>query len=118
MAMNYADFLQSKIARQPFRGKDIDPGGISPVLFDFQRDVTAWAVRKGRGAMFLDTGLGKTLVAAEWIRLIGEKALIVAPLSVARQIVRMVGEKLGRQIDYVRSQKQVKGQDTLRENWE
>lgn len=100
---SYADFLQSKVVRQPYRGKEVSPDDVHPLLFDFQRDVTAWAVRKGRAAVFLDTGLGKTLVAAEWVRLIGEKALIIAPLSVARQTVKMVREKLDRQVNEARA---------------
>ena len=107
---SYTDFLQSKIVRQPFRGKDIDPDDISPVLFDFQRDVTAWAICRGRAAIFLDTGLGKTLVQLEWARLLGERTLIIAPLSIARQTVRMARELLGLTVDYIRSQEQVQGQ--------
>jgi len=110
MMAHYADFLQSKVIHQSFRGKDIGPGDINPVLFDFQRDVTAWAIRKGRAAVFLDTGLGKTLVQLEWARLLGERTLIIAPLSVARQTVRMAKELLGLNVDYARSQDQVKGQ--------
>ena len=38
-------------------------------LFDFQRSLVEWAVRKGRGAIFADCGLGKTpmQVALAWL---------------------------------------------------
>lgn len=96
--------------RQSFRGKDVAVGDINPILFDFQRDVTVWSIRKGRAAIFADTGLGKTLMQLEWARLLGEKTLIIAPLSVAQQTVKIADEKLGLTVDYVRSREQVKGQ--------
>jgi hypothetical protein len=42
-------------------------------------------VRKGRAAIFADTGLGKTFIQLEWARMLQVDTLIVAPLSVARQ---------------------------------
>jgi superfamily II DNA or RNA helicase len=86
--MTYADFLASKRLVVSEAGPAIDADDVHPMLFDFQRDLVRWAVRKGRAALFADTGLGKTLMQVEWARLIGERTLIVAPLSVARQTVR------------------------------
>lgn len=62
------------------------------MLFPFQRDLVRWSVRKGRAAVFADTGLGKTYMALEWARLTDLPTLLVAPLSVARQIVRMASD--------------------------
>jgi len=83
------DFIEKKRMKATFYGRDVDPADCHPLLKDFQRDVVAWAARKGRAAMFLDTGLGKTYCQLEWARLLGERTLIIAPLSVARQTVRM-----------------------------
>ena len=49
----------------------VAPGDVNPILFPFQRDLVRWAVRKGRAALFADTGLGKTFMQIEWARLIG-----------------------------------------------
>lgn len=106
MTDRYRDFLGNKAIRITACGKQADASHISPILFPFQRDVTAWAVRKGRGALFLDTGLGKTFCQLEWARLLGERTLIIAPLSVARQTVRE-GRKIGLEVVYVRDMKQV-----------
>jgi len=103
---NYADFLDSKRFRQVAYGKHVNEDNVHPQLFPFQRDVTTWAVRKGRCAVFLDTGLGKTLIQLEWARLLGENTLIIAPLSVARQTVRE-GRKIDLDVHYVRSQGEV-----------
>jgi DNA modification methylase len=100
--MDYLDFLSTKqLVVRPV-GRAVDAGSIHPMLFPFQRDLTTWAVRKGRCAIFADTGLGKTFMQVEWARIIGETTLIVAPLSVARQTVREAA-KIGVDVHYTRS---------------
>jgi len=103
---DYQDFLHQKLVANTSEGKKVEPATIHPILFPFQRDVLLWALRKGRAAIFLDTGLGKTFIQLEWARLLGETALIIAPLSVARQTIRE-GKKIGCDVRYVRSQSEV-----------
>lgn len=86
--MKYEEFLDSKRPVAPAVGFDVDPSAISPVLYDFQRDVVRWAMRRGRAAIFQDCGLGKTLQQLEWARHVGGSVLIVAPLSVAEQTIK------------------------------
>lgn len=102
----YQEFLQQKLVMTQPVGFDVDPHDINPLLFDFQKDIVQWAVGKGRCAIFADTGLGKTLMQLEWARLLGEKTLIIAPLSVARQTSREA-VKLGLSVPYVRLQADV-----------
>jgi hypothetical protein len=99
---DYSTFLESKRLRRSFTGIDVADGDIHPMLFDFQRQLTRWALRKGTAALFADTGLGKTLMQLEWARLLGRPTLIVAPLSVARQTVRE-GRKLNLSVHYTRN---------------
>lgn len=87
-ATAYETFLESKTLVVRAQGPAIESGDIHPTLFGFQRDLVRWSVRKGRCAIFADTGLGKSRMQIEWARLIGGRSLIVAPLSVARQTVR------------------------------
>ena len=98
---DYAAFLESKKLMVSAHGPAIEPGAVNPTLFPFQRDLVTWAVRKGRAALFADTGLGKTFMQLEWARLIGQRTLIVAPLSVARQTAREAS-KLGINVHYTR----------------
>jgi superfamily II DNA or RNA helicase len=62
-------------------------------LFDYQRDITALAVRKRKFAVFADCGLGKTLILLEFARhaaaavRAGQCVLIVSPLMVVRQTI-------------------------------
>lgn len=99
----YFDFLAQKaIVAQP-SGVDVAPDLIHPSLFDFQRDMVHWSLRKGRAALFEYTGLGKTRQQIEWARLIGERTLMLAPLAVTGQTVRE-GRAIGVEIRYARSQ--------------
>ena len=100
---DYGDFLTSKVLWVQVHGRECAPSDVHPMLFPFQRDLTAWAVRKGRAALFADTGLGKTFMQVEWARLVRVPTLILAPLAVARQTVREAA-KLGITITYARSQ--------------
>jgi len=100
--VNYSDFIKSKQIRNTMHGKDIALSDINAVLFPFQKDIVRWAVKKGRCALFLDTGLGKTHCQTEWARLIAKRALIIAPLSVARQTVRLAKKITGNEIHYTR----------------
>ncbi len=104
--MEYQDFIDQKRILVKSAGVTIDPAEVHPLLKDFQRDIVQWACRKGRAAVFADTGLGKTFISLEWARLTGKRTLFVAPLSVARQTARMA-PMLGLEVRYVRSQEQV-----------
>ena len=100
MREDYEGFLASKRPSVSNLGPDV-VGEPHPMLFPFQHDLVRWAVRKGRAALFADTGLGKTFMQLEWARLLGETTLIVAPLSVARQTIREA-TKIGIDVTYSR----------------
>jgi len=61
-------------------------------LFDYQQACVEWACRRGKAALFLDTGLGKTNCELEWARAVADHTsmpvLILAPLCVSVQIVQ------------------------------
>lgn len=98
----YQEFLAQKKTTFTGCGRDVRDVEIHSSLYPFQRDITKWALRKGRAAIFADTGLGKTFMQLEWARLITDgPALIVAPLSVARQTAREA-KKLGLDVQYSR----------------
>ena len=99
--MSYAEFLARKARRHQSDGRIIDPDNIHPSLHDWQRHIVTTTLQRGRGAVFADTGLGKTRMQIEWSRLIGTSPLILAPLSVARQTVREAA-KIDADVRYVR----------------
>ena len=80
---DYLDFVATKTRAPLSYGHE--PGPLHESLFDFQEAVTRWAIRRGRAAIFMDCGLGKTRCQLEWARQSGNRVLIVAPLAVAEQ---------------------------------
>lgn len=94
----YAEFLDSK--RQATK-TDTQIGGEykgSP-LFPFQRELVAWALDRGRAAIFADTGLGKTVMQLEWANRLGGNVLILAPLAVSHQTIAE-GERFGIEVGH------------------
>lgn len=55
MADAYAAFLASK--RRAWAGQAIPLTSLPDPLFDWQRAIVRWALRKGRAAIFADCGL-------------------------------------------------------------
>jgi hypothetical protein len=88
--MNYTDFLLEKQQRGIDCG--FEPVWIPDFLFDFQKSLTEWAIKKGRGALFEDCGLGKTPQQLVWAENVARKTdkpvLILAPLAVSAQTTR------------------------------
>ena len=72
MEKTYQVFILTKRVANVFHGKNVNTSEVHPLLFPFQRDVVRWTVGKGRAAVFLDTGLGKTFIQLEWARLMDE----------------------------------------------
>lgn len=88
--MDYQAFLQSK--QRKLHGYGFEPTEVNRYLFDWQRDVVKWAVRRGRAALFEDCGLGKTLQQLAWaeqvIEHLGGPVIIHCPLGVRHQTKR------------------------------
>ncbi len=87
---SYDEYVRKKLTVHP-------PSGIAqPVinvtrLFPFQRDLVMWGLRRGRAAVFADTGLGKSGMQIAWADAVARHTsgdvLILAPLAVAAQTV-------------------------------
>ncbi len=94
--MEYEKFLEKKSQLSGEYG--FPPLWIPDFLYDFQKSLVDWAVRKGRSAIFADCGLGKTpiqlVIAENIVRKTNKKVLIIAPLAVSHQTVKE-GEKFG-----------------------
>lgn len=83
----YEEFVASKRIVAHADGRSVDTSDVHPMLYDFQRDIVRWALRRGRGAIFSTPGTGKTFMQLEFARLVGGTSLIVAPLAVSDQTV-------------------------------
>lgn len=93
----YVKFLTSKAISDPMTGLTDIPE-LPECLFPHQRDIVAWALRRGRSALFAGTGLGKSLMELAWAQAVsastGGMVLLFAPLAVSAQMIRE-GEKFG-----------------------
>jgi len=87
---DYETFLRGK--SQVTGDAGFAPVWVPDFLFPFQRALVEWAVRKGRGALFADCGLGKTACQLVWaenvVRHTNGRVLILTPLAVGAQTVR------------------------------
>jgi len=87
--MSYEDFVKGKRRSEVATGHA--PGELNENLFDFQHAIVSWAVRRGRAAIFADTGLGKTLMQLAWADEVSSFTngivVILAPLAVSEQTI-------------------------------
>ena len=90
--MTYKEFLENKRFVLESSGFDIGKSELNPMLYDFQKDIVRWALKKGKACIFADCGLGKTPMQLSWAYQVhehtGGKILILAPLAVADQTKR------------------------------
>lgn len=93
----YAQFLAAKAISDPMTGLT-DLPDLPACLFPHQADITRWALRRGRAALFAGTGLGKSLMELAWAQAVhqstGKDILHLAPLAVSGQLARE-GDKFG-----------------------
>lgn len=87
--MNYHDFIRTKSQEGCDNG--FEPNWLPDFLFDFQRSLVEWSIKKGRAAIFADCGLGKTAMQLTWAQNVykhtGKPVLILTPLAVGAQTV-------------------------------
>ena len=120
MAVSYYDLIAAKRIAFEARGLGNVPA-LNTALNPHQTHVVDFALRQGCSAMFLDTGLGKTLCALEWGRVVVEfsnrPVLMLAPLAVAAQHEREA-VKFGIDAKAIREPEEVTGPRVYITNYE
>lgn len=100
--MDYQSFLDHKCHLADQSG--FEPNWLPDFLFDFQRSLVEWSVRKGRAAIWADCGLGKSPIAFTWatnvVRHTNRPVLFLTPLGVVGQMLKEA-DKFG--IEAIRS---------------
>lgn len=86
----YAEFIASK--KHAIGNSGFFANFYPDCAFDFQRHIIEKAVKKGRQGIFLDTGLGKTLIqlsiAQNIVTTFNKRVLILTPLAVSFQFIQ------------------------------
>lgn len=108
--MEYNEFINSK--RHLLGEFGFNATFFPKISFDYQNYVIEKAIRKGRNANFLDTGLGKTLIqlsiAHNIVLHTNKRVLILTPLAVGFQFVKEA-EKIGVPDVYQTTKGELKG---------
>lgn len=85
----YQRFIYNKSHAPAMSG--FTPTYVPDWLFDFQAFLLEWAVRKGRGAVLADCGLGKGPISLVWahnvVRETNKSVLILTPVAVGAQFL-------------------------------
>lgn len=117
--MSYQEFVSKKLG-------EIESQGISATLKDYglfphQSDLVNWALRRGRAAIFADTGLGKSRMQVAWADMIasetGSRVIILAPLAVAEQTVEEAAS-IGVTIQHAREEVDAEGHQIVITNYD
>ena len=107
----YRSFLASKEISNAPCGFAIDRATLPVGMYPYQSDITEWACKRGKSALFGMTGTGKTLMQCAFADQVRSHTsgdvLVVAPLAVAKQTV-MEAAKFGIHVGYVRHADEVK----------
>lgn len=94
--MEYKKFLEQKRKVHQDSGFDVEIKDLNPMLFDFQKFIVQKALKRGKYAIFANTGLGKTIMQLSWAyqvyKYTKKPVLILAPLAVSGQTIKE-GEK-------------------------
>lgn len=96
--MDYSEFLKKKQIIDHPSGFRVRESHLNPNLFPFQKALVKWALLRGRAALFVSTGLGKTIMQLDWAEKVCKETkqpvLILAPLAVSEQ-TKQEGIKFG-----------------------
>ena len=88
--MEYQKFIKTKQKSHIESGFEVTE--LNDLLFNWQKKAVSIALKKGRFALFMDCGLGKTFMQLEWAYRVSKhtnnKVLILAPLAVVQQTRR------------------------------
>ena len=114
----YRDFIKSRGNVSSRHG--MDPKGTNEQAKLHQKKSIEYALDLGKAALFLDTGLGKSLCELDFARQVADETkkpvLILTPLAVAGQMVRE-GQKFNIDARQIREQSEV-GQGIMVANYE
>jgi DNA modification methylase len=84
---DYVSFLETKSKNFLTAGIDVPEEKLPKMLYPFQRKLVRWSLRKGKSALWCDTGTGKSFMQVSWARFVPGPVLILAPLCVSVQTI-------------------------------
>ena len=109
----YNEFVNNKsITDKPTGIEHADRLQLNEQMFQFQKDITVWALKRGRACIWSGCGTGKTIMELEWANHVAEytqkPVLILAPLAVSEQTANEEAVKFGYECRIAASQKDIR----------
>lgn len=110
--MQYEDFIKSKKIKDKDTGiVNLRKGQLNELMFDYQKDILLWSLRRGRSCIWAGCGLGKTLLELEFCKHVNnytnKPVLIIAPLAVSEQTANCEAKKFGYDCKIVANQQEI-----------
>lgn len=109
--MNYEEFIKNKKTHKIQTGFKMPDSQINKNAFDYQAEIIQRAVYEGRYALFMDTGLGKSLTQLNFndavLKHTNKPVLMVAPLAVVYQLEKE-SKKFGYELNRIFKNSDVK----------
>ena len=113
-AAEYIEFLKRK--NQLTVGGGLQPIAMHPSLFEHQRDIVDWALRRGKALIAAKFGMGKTRIQIEIMRQVhqqtGRRVLVICPLGVKHQFIYEDGPAMDVRFAYIGTDEQGEAADT------
>lgn len=113
-AAGYIEFLKRK--NQLTVGGGLQPIAMHPSLFEHQRDIVDWALRRGKALIAAKFGMGKTRIQIEIMRQVhqqtGRRVLVICPLGVKHQFIYEDGPAMDVRFAYIGTDEQGEAADT------
>lgn len=101
----YYNFLGDKAQVATNAGFTISAECLHPALRDYQRPITTWMLRRGRGLLAAGFSMGKTIMQSETLRQVhlhtNRPVMVVCPLGVKQEFMVKDGPRLGINYRYV-----------------
>jgi len=117
--MDYQKFIEQKSFTHISAGFEVE--SMDYPFFDYQYPITKWALKRGKAAIFADTGLGKTIMQLSWADQVAkhtnQPVLILAPLAVSNQTIDE-GVKYGIHVEKLNTDADVFGPGIYITNYE
>jgi hypothetical protein len=89
---DYNEFIATKTIRPKTYGFDVATADLNQGAWDWQQRGVQWALKRGRAALFWDTGLGKTISQLMWAEQVAKhtsgRVLLHCPVGVRHQTKR------------------------------
>jgi hypothetical protein len=108
---SYEEYMADKDIGDQGVGIEISKDDLNPMLFDIQKSITLWTLRKGRTLIGLNCGLGKGPIQLEFLKQVnlhtGKPVIMFCPPGVKTQFKVVEAPKFGYDVNIVNEEDEI-----------